>query len=117
MERVFGDSVGKSTEGEEMRTKHKHCELIKAWADGAEIQYREDSARMWTDIINPLWDVMFEYRIKPRTVKREGWINLYKVNYGIKPGVDIFDTEADARRMALPRTVATVKVEWEEEEE
>ena len=95
-------------------TPHKHCELIKAWADGAEIQRRKYASNEWVDT-DPDWRVGTEYRIKPRTVKREGWINLYKVNYGVKPGIDVFDTEADARHMALSATIATVKVEWTEE--
>lgn len=97
--------------------KHKHCELIHAWADGAEIQRATLSGNDWVDDSDPTWNVCHEYRIKPRTVKREGWINLYRVNYGVKPGIDVFDTEADARHMALSRTIATVKVEWPEEVE
>ena len=43
-----------------------HAELIKAWADGAEIQYLYDDLRMWwQDIDNPVWDEKSEYREKP----------------------------------------------------
>jgi hypothetical protein len=47
-----------------MKTPHKHAELIKAWADGAEIQYRADSN--WYDCASnsPMWDERQEYRIK-----------------------------------------------------
>ena len=48
--------------------RHKHADLIHAWADGAEIQYQK---------ANGLWDCVFEnrptwsdceiYRIKPKT--------------------------------------------------
>jgi hypothetical protein len=41
---------------------HKHAELIKAWADGAEIQIH--MAIGWTDC-NPTWIEGVEYRIKP----------------------------------------------------
>lgn len=41
---------------------HKHAELIKAWADGAEIQYYEIDK--WVDCV-PEWDEDYEYRIKP----------------------------------------------------
>ena len=49
---------------------HKHAELIKAWADGAEIEYRIYSVDSWTDwkdCVEPTWitDWDFEYRIKP----------------------------------------------------
>lgn len=50
--------------------KHKHAELIKAWADGAEIQHRY-LRKKWEDTRNPGWDCDFEYRIKP--VPRPQW--------------------------------------------
>lgn len=44
---------------------HVHAALIKAWADGAQIQYRLRSWDDWKDIANPYWDAVIEYRIKP----------------------------------------------------
>ena len=43
---------------------HKHAELIKAWADGAEIQVYKPHWDEWHDCLVPLWDSN-EYRIKP----------------------------------------------------
>ena len=43
---------------------HKHAELIKAWADGAEIQYY-DYQEGWINQEFPQWYVDTEYRIKP----------------------------------------------------
>ncbi len=46
--------------------KHKHAELIKAWADGAEIEYREyPTSGPWHTRDNPHWIDHVEYRIKP----------------------------------------------------
>ena len=49
-----------------MGTKHKHADVIKAWADGADIQWRRPTG-IWDDVRHR--DVMFyetlEYRIKP----------------------------------------------------
>ena len=45
--------------------KHKHAELIHAWADGAEIEYSIGSPTRWVNILNPHWDENTEYRIKP----------------------------------------------------
>ena len=42
---------------------HKHAELIKAWADGAEIQLKGRNGE-WIDIF-PDWQEKCEYRIKP----------------------------------------------------
>jgi hypothetical protein len=48
--------------------KHKHAELIKAWADGAEIQIRASSGGNWSDDSSPYWDGNnLEYRIKPES--------------------------------------------------
>ena len=50
---------------------HKHAELIKAWADGTEIEFRfKDAIQGWSDwkpndgrFSNDPW---WEYRIKPQ---------------------------------------------------
>jgi hypothetical protein len=47
---------------------HKHAELIKAWADGAEIQYKTIDSNDWRSIFwGWNWDntMILEYRIKP----------------------------------------------------
>ena len=47
-----------------MRTPHKHAEIIKAWADGREIEYLWEG--MWMTIPkNPMWPSESIYRIKP----------------------------------------------------
>jgi hypothetical protein len=45
--------------------KHKHAELIKAWADGAQIQSRNDISGYWEDNRLPMWAQDTMYRIKP----------------------------------------------------
>ena len=56
--------------------KHKHAELIKAWADGAQIQVKACNL-VWDDRENPLWCTTREYRIKPeQPVVR--WLWAYK---------------------------------------
>ena len=46
---------------------HKHAELIKAWADGAEIQYTSSlDYDEWTDCPAPQWGEQSFYRIKPK---------------------------------------------------
>ena len=44
--------------------KHKHAEIIKAWADGAKIQVKAFNLT-WDDRENPFWCLNREYRIKP----------------------------------------------------
>lgn len=52
------------------RTPHKHAALIKAWADGAQIQ-RRSPVKGWEDCyLTPSWDnCLEEFRIKPTTIK------------------------------------------------
>ena len=49
-----------------MKTPHKHAELIKAWADGAEIEY-SFAHDMWSPIsVEPSWSSPnCLFRIKP----------------------------------------------------
>ena len=44
--------------------KHKHAEVIHAWADGAEVQVKWESVG-WQDSKDPAWFTEWEYRIKP----------------------------------------------------
>lgn len=45
--------------------KHKHYELIVAWANGAEIEYKSSAGR-WMPAQEPVWDKSTEYRVKPQ---------------------------------------------------
>jgi len=49
--------------------RHKYVELIKAWADGAQIQFRLWGGIEWLDTATPQWEVKYEYRIKPEEKK------------------------------------------------
>lgn len=53
-----------------------HAELIKAWADGAEIQVK--GAGMWLPASSPTWDADLEYRIKADAQVEEEYPELYK---------------------------------------
>ena len=48
-----------------MKTPHKHAELIKAWADGAEIEARQVDRNLWLAVQEPNWSIHAVYRIKP----------------------------------------------------
>jgi len=43
---------------------HKHSELIKQWADGAEIEFKYSDGG-WNTVFDPSWHDVSEYRIKP----------------------------------------------------
>ena len=45
---------------------HKHAELIKQWADGAEIECHYKSLNKWYVVNDPAWCGDFEFRVKPK---------------------------------------------------
>ena len=55
-----------------MKKPHKHVDLIKAWADGIDVEYRfNDGVKGWSDWKTLAYDKPFlsdewwEYRVKP----------------------------------------------------
>ena len=49
-----------------MKTPHKHADIIKAWADGAEIEFFASHSNEWKPIgANPQWFESLSFRIKP----------------------------------------------------
>ena len=52
-----------------MRQRHKHADVIIAWANGAEIEYRLGPHERWSEAPSPRWYAGFEYRIKPPAKK------------------------------------------------
>lgn len=51
-----------------MTKKHVHCDVIKAWADGARIQWKSKHASVWYDCDEtepPEWHDNLNYRVKP----------------------------------------------------
>ena len=47
-----------------MGTPHKHADVIKSWADGADIQSLNID-NTWDDVKYPVWNPLAKYRIKP----------------------------------------------------
>ena len=54
-----------------MNKPHKHAELIKAWAEGAEIEWYDEYHSQYFNCTNPNWRDNTEYRIKPKWEKRQ----------------------------------------------
>lgn len=76
-------------------------EVLKSyWEDGVNTRGCED---------NPD-DLFFT------SVKKSGWINLYKINSIISPGPRAYDTKKEAESAAGNRSdyISTIKIKWEE---
>jgi len=52
-----------------MNNRHKHADIIHAWAEGKEIQYYSKIFKDWLDLSErePSWNLGDEYRVKPET--------------------------------------------------
>ena len=69
-----------------MKTPHKHAELIKAWADGAEIEFydtRFNEHRWKLTGPFPYWQPEVEFRIKPEPKPdTKYWLRTYEHSGG-----------------------------------
>ena len=98
-----------------MMPKHIHADLIHAWAEGAEIQTLTYDGH-WRDETFPEWHALCEYRIKARTVKKEGWGQIVESSHGVLTlRSTIFRTPEDEAHYRGGNYYRTVKIEWEEE--
>lgn len=100
-----------------MKIPHKHAELIKAWADGAEIQSRlvvvndTNEGHVWVDTPNPAWDFEKIYRIKPEPRPDEvKYCNIYRANVG-----GFQDSLRTAKRMGRDLSVGIVEFTFDGE--
>ena len=62
-----------------MTQRHKHADVIIAWANGAQIQIRRDSQESWSDVPTAgtgpsvvSWFEYYEYRMDMSTAKYFG---------------------------------------------
>lgn len=96
--------------------RHKHADAIHAWADGAEIQVKNLNGE-WMNTPDPCWTDSVEYRIKPKIVKREGWVNIYRAHGGgdSRIAYGVYSTEEEVKMFAGDSVVATAKIAWSEE--
>lgn len=62
--------------------QHKWHKEIKAWADGAEIEYDRGDG-IWVKVGSPVWHPDQEYRIKPQP-KEPQYLYIYGKGMGIE---------------------------------
>jgi hypothetical protein len=66
-------SYDKRNDKSKDKMKHKHAELIHAWAEGAKIE-RRISKLVWIDCDKPSWLENEEYRLKIEPIIREDYL-------------------------------------------
>ena len=92
-----------------MNKPHKHAEVIKAWADGANIQ--AFNGVDWTTIEEPAWLLGIKYRVKPKeNVER------YKYAYRMKSGYTGISSNSYKHEEEFthinPHVINCVRLDW-----
>ncbi len=101
------------TEASANNTKrHIHADVIKAWADGADIEWRTDSTGPWKKLegpaaVYPYWQSHYQYRVKPK--QQERWVNIYNNDFGFNTKEEA-DTYASGQINAVGRQLRTACV-------
>ena len=96
-----------------MTQRHKHADVIIAWANGAEIECRGQPSRGWITATNPCWSEEYEYRVKRPSKKYK--VALFKDDVeGYTSTVDNQETSNDYECMHHFVRWLTDWVEYEE---
>lgn len=96
-----------------MNQRHKHADLIIAWANGAIIQFKRNITEGWIDCRNnePSWRDGHEYRIKPPPM-----VKVYKYAFRDRMGVaDVTNTYwTDGMALCKRRggNTETTRLDW-----
>lgn len=90
-----------------MGTPHKHRDVIIAWANGEEVEYLNLGG--WVLAKTPSFHESLDWRIKPKRVKKEGWIGVHKTWTK-----HVYETEKECRA-DCHSSAAIIRIEWEEE--
>ena len=94
---------------------HKYAAVIKAWADGAEVQYRTNDRAVWQDWVStsysaiPSFRADVEWRLMPAPVKL-----MYRVTL-MKDRNDFFTTTVDSMEEAAEIFGDSEFVKWASE--
>ena len=95
--------------------KHKHYDLIIAWADGARIE-RLEADGDWVETTTPYFSEGKEHRVMKvrKRINVEGWLNIYAD--GFASGLHKTKEEAERRGKAFASKTIFISEEIEVEE-
>jgi hypothetical protein len=74
-----------------MSTPHKHAEIIKAWADGYQVEAYNPERDTWITVKEPGWFADIEYRIRPGVMVRPPVPKM--ASYDVRVELDPFDED------------------------
>lgn len=105
-----------------MSERHKHADIIIAWANGEQVQAKLRGSDAWAsspkygDGMPSYWLQLFndegvEFRIKPKTVVKKAEVVIYKLDNGGYESCFSFEHIYNAK------VVKRFEIEWEEEDE
>jgi len=95
--------------------KHVHAEVIKAWAEGAQVQTLLQYTNEWKDEKTPSWADDIEYRVKPAE-KVVRWLWLSKQYDGMWHTGTTYMTEPQAHDYFGVYRQKYKKLDWSREE-
>ena len=94
--------------------RHKHYDLILAWANGAEIEYFSYYGKCWYGAELPGWHNDFEYRIKPEP-KPDVFLYAHAQNYNGKNYGNLSTPMLLENLHLSPNTKANIKLTYDGE--
>ena len=97
-----------------MTTRHKHADVIIAWAEGAKIEYRKSPEYIWNSAESPGWYENYEYRVKPPAKKYR--VGLFKFP-GSQASASVVNSAEEAQRCENTRHFVRWLTDWIEHEE
>lgn len=97
-----------------MNQRHKHADVILAWAEGAEIERRAGPYGDWERADAPHWLESWEYRVKPTTKKYRVALFRYP---GSQATASLVNSAEEAQRCENARHFVRWLTDWIEYEE
>ena len=91
-------------------TNYTKDQLIIAEIEGTNLSASFNKDGKWLNLADSEKDLFFA------PIKKEGWINLYKINSIVSPGPQAYNTKEEAESAAGNRSdyISTIKIKWEE---
>ena len=96
-----------------MGQRHKHADVIIAWAEGKDVQVWDDRAKRWWGVLTPSFFEDRKYRVKPPAKKYR--VALFANN--INTYICIAETPGDANYYESTHTFVRWLTDWIEYEE